>query len=100
MIVVKGEVKVKPDRRDEALGALDALIEATRAETGCGAYVFARDVGDTDVVHVFEQWADDEALEAHMGAPHLAEFMSAAAGAIESASFTRYDVSGSRSLLG
>lgn len=100
MIVVKGEVRVKPDRQDEVIGALHGLIESTRAEEGCAVYVFARDVADPNLVHVFEQWAGEEALNAHMAAPHLAEFMTAAAGAVESASFTRYDVSGTRSLLG
>jgi len=100
VIVIKGEVSVNPDHQDDALAALDALIASTRAEAGCDAYVFARDVGDPNLVHVFEQWADGEALDAHMGAPHMAEFLSATAGALEGASFTRYDVSDSRPLFG
>lgn len=100
MVVIKGEVRMKPDGRETALAHLPALLAATRAEPGCGAYLFLPDPDDPHLVHVFEEWADDAALEAHMGSAHIAEFMTATAGAVEGASFTRYDVTGSRPLMG
>jgi len=100
MVVIKGEVRLKAESRDAAVGALPALLAATRAEPGCGAYLFLPDLDDPNLVHVFEEWADEAALEAHMGSAHIAEFMAATAGAVEGATFTRYDVTGSRPLMG
>jgi len=99
MIVVKGEIRVKADGKDDALAALGPAIETTRAEAGNAAYVYARDIADPNLIHVFEEWADEDALNAHMVAPHVAELMGAVAGVMESASFTRYDATGSRSLF-
>jgi len=74
MIVIAGSVRVKPERREEALRAAVRMMEATRAEPGCRAYRFSADLVDPALVHVFEEWESDEALAAHFGSPHMAEF--------------------------
>jgi quinol monooxygenase YgiN len=99
MIVVKGELRVQPEDQEALAPALVTLIEATRAEPGCGAYLYMRDLDDPAVVHVFEQWDDEDALTAHMGAPHMAEFLASAAGVVRDATFTRYDATGSSKLF-
>lgn len=38
MIVIAGQVSVRPERRDEAVRAALAMAEATRRENGCISY--------------------------------------------------------------
>lgn len=64
-----------PAKRDEAIAAVVVAMEATRAEEGCEGYTFSADVADPGRLHVTEQWASAEAMDAHMGSPHLAELM-------------------------
>ena len=54
--------------------AMKTQVEATRAETGCEHYAFARDVLDPDRLVVSERWRDREALDAHFKEPHMAAF--------------------------
>src|SRR5262245_14067883 len=74
MIVIAGSVRVKADKRDEALQAAVRMMEATRAEPGCRAYRFSTDLTDPTLVHLFEEWDDEQALAAHFATPHMAEF--------------------------
>ena len=48
-------------------------MEATRAEEGSEGYVFCGDLEDQGRFHVSEQWASQEAIDAHMATPHLAD---------------------------
>ncbi len=74
MIVIAGSVKVKPERREQALAAARRMMDATRAEPGCRAYRFSADLVDPTLVHVFEEWESAEALAQHFASPHMAEF--------------------------
>lgn len=99
MIVVKGELQLKPEAREAALAAIRTAVEATRAEPGCAAYVYAIDIDDEHRVHVFEEWVDEDALGTHMAAPYIAELLTVMGGAVTGASLTRYDATGSRPLM-
>jgi hypothetical protein len=46
MLVVAGSVRIDPARREEALRAALAMMEATRREAGCRAYTFSADLAD------------------------------------------------------
>ena len=70
MIIVKGEVRFGEGEIERLRPAFAKNIAATRAENGCEGYAYAVDVGDPDLLHVAEQWRDEAAIEAHMGAPH------------------------------
>jgi quinol monooxygenase YgiN len=78
-IIVTGIIDLDPARRDDAIAAALAAMEATRAEEGNEGYTFSADLADPGRLHVFEQWATAEAMNAHMGSAHLAEFMAAMA---------------------
>jgi quinol monooxygenase YgiN len=94
MIVIAGTVRVRPDRRADAMAAARAMAAATLREPGCRAYRFAIDLDDPDVVHLFEEWTDGDALARHFGTPHMATFQAAIAGALaEVPAFRRYEVS-------
>jgi autoinducer 2-degrading protein len=52
---------------------LRRLAPLSRAEPGCLQYDVHRDPDDPNRFFLFERYADDEALEAHMASPHVQE---------------------------
>ncbi len=101
MIVIAGHIRIDPSKRSEAIAAAHAVMEATRQESGCSAYVFSADLADEGVFHVFEHWDSQEALDAHFKAPHMAAFQKAMGGfGVAEMKLLRYDASGARSLFG
>lgn len=100
MIVISGSLTIKPEHRDEFVAAAVAMGEASRAEDGCGDYVFTADLADANTIRVFEQWESDEALKAHFAMPHFKAFGKQLAGWVASqGSFTRYEVASSGDLF-
>jgi len=93
MIVISGTIDFDPAKAEEAIAATDTLCAATRQEAGNAAYEYWQDPHNPGRLRVFEEWADDDALNAHMAAPHMAEFMGAAGGfGITGIDISRYDV--------
>jgi len=80
MIVISGTITLDPAKADAAHEAIVTLVAATRAEPGNITYEYTRDHADAGYWRVFEEWADQAAVDAHMGAPHMAEFMGAMGG--------------------
>ena len=94
MLVLAGTVKVKPEKRSEAVRAALKMAKASQAEPGCRAYAFYADLEDPNTVLIFECWESDAALQAHFQSPHMAEFNAAIAGFLAALpSFDRYEVS-------
>lgn len=92
MIVIAGSVRLDPARMARAQGAMARMIEASRGEPGCLAYSYALDVLEPGLVRVFEVWRDEAAFEAHLGAPHLAEWRAAWPGiGLSDWALSRYD---------
>ena len=83
MIHVVATLRVDPACREEFLRMFADLTPLVHAEEGCIEYTSTIDlttsidaqqpVGD-DAVVVIEKWESIAALEAHLGAPHMAEF--------------------------
>ena len=91
-ILVTGTIDFDPAKRDDAIAAVTACMEATRAEDGCERYVFSGDLTDPGRLYVSEQWASQEAMDIHMATPHLAALMGAMGGlGITAASLTKWD---------
>ncbi len=74
MIIVAGTARIaEPDlERARVLGM--NMVKATRLEAGCLAYSFAADLEDPCLIHIFERWDDQTALDAHFQTPHMAAF--------------------------
>ncbi len=72
MIVIEGTIRVRDV--GAARPAMQAMIEASRAEAGCIAYAYSVDLLDPTLVRVHERWESRAALAAHAAAPHLAEW--------------------------
>jgi quinol monooxygenase YgiN len=71
-LIVAGTVRVPPANVDTFRPHMVAMMTASRAEDGCIAYGYAEDVGEPGLIHVFEAWRDQAALEVHFATPHMA----------------------------
>jgi|APFre7841882724_1041349.scaffolds.fasta_scaffold68787_2 quinol monooxygenase YgiN len=68
-IIVAGTVDVDPAKRAQILIAGLPHIEAARVEKGCIHYVWSADNVDPGRIYVFEEWATQADLAAHLKAP-------------------------------
>jgi quinol monooxygenase YgiN len=72
-VVVVAEIGILPEKRDEALAALEALCTATHAEDeGCELYALQLDPADESHVFMIEKWESAEALQKHNASDHIA----------------------------
>jgi quinol monooxygenase YgiN len=100
MIVVSGQLPLRPDARDRAIDAARTMAAASEAEAGCTAYRFAIDVDDPNLLHLFECWESQEAIDTHSASAHMAEFMQLAGEVLGGTpEITRYEVSSSGPLF-
>jgi quinol monooxygenase YgiN len=101
MIIVKGEVRFGDGEIARLTPALEKNIAATRAEEGCEGYHYAVDLLDPNLLHVAEQWSGEDAIAAHMQAPHMGELMTALGSAkIEAMRIDAYEAHFLRTILG
>lgn len=95
MIQINGTIQLAPGTvaaKPDVVEAIRAMVAASRAEEGCITYTFAQDMSDPDVLIIYEQWRDLEALGAHGASAHMAEFRKVlAANPPVSASLRRYE---------
>jgi quinol monooxygenase YgiN len=82
MIVVVGRVRTDVDRRAELLRIGQTVAAFSRQEPGCISYQICQDTEDEDAFVFVEQWESEDALQAHFGTAHIAQFMAAIRGAI------------------
>jgi quinol monooxygenase YgiN len=79
VLVVIASLSGKSDKRAECVAALAKAAAASRADAGCLGYTFTVDVENPDHYVSVELWEDQASLDAHFGAPHVAELMTLAA---------------------
>lgn len=80
MIVVTGVIEIDSEHVWPATTAAGKMIEATQKEEGCITYCFSVDITNQRKFRIYEEWASEEALAAHMKTPHMAEFRKALSG--------------------
>jgi quinol monooxygenase YgiN len=76
-VLIAGTVRVPPANVEAFRPHMVDMMTATRAEDGCAAYGYAEDVGEPGLMHVFEVWRDQAALDAHFKTPHMAAWRAA-----------------------
>lgn len=76
MLLIVGTIRLPSEKLPDALPAMKAMIEASRAEDGCEEYSYAQDVFDHGLIHVTEIWRDQAALDRHFASRHLADWRS------------------------
>ncbi|MCU7821884.1 putative quinol monooxygenase [Kitasatospora sp. DSM 101779] len=72
-VTVVGRAVAKPGKRDELERRLRAVIVPTHAEEESIHYSMHQDLDDPDVFLAIERWPGRDALERHLGTPHLTE---------------------------
>lgn len=85
-----------PSEREQFLAGREDMMRASRAEDGCLEYTYAADPIDPRRVVLFERWASQEALDAHIAAMRAAPRPTAPGIVPISSSIIFYDVSGER----
>ncbi|HEY2710400.1 MAG TPA: putative quinol monooxygenase [Caulobacteraceae bacterium] len=76
-LIVAGTVRVPPQNLDGLRPHMAQMMAASRAEDGCTAYGYAEDVTEPGLIHVFEIWRDQAALDAHFQTDHMARWRAA-----------------------
>jgi quinol monooxygenase YgiN len=77
MLIVAGTVRVPPANLDAFRPHMAAMMAASQAEAGCFDYNYAEDVTQAGLIHVFERWESQDALDAHFQTPHMAAWRAA-----------------------
>ena len=79
MISIFVSIKVKPGYRERFIEAtLDDARGSVADEPGCFRFDVLQDDSDPDLIHLYEVYADEAALEAHRQAPHYETWRSIA----------------------
>ena len=98
MVIVGGTFELEPDKRDLFLASRADMMRTSRGEPGCLEYTFCADPLDAGRVVLFERWADQDALDAHI-VIRRADTPSSETDVVPiSSSIMIYDVSGERRL--
>ena len=70
-------MKIQDGKEQEAVAQLERMIVAVaEKEPGAIAYAFHRSQDDQSQVVLYESYVDNEAFQAHMKTPHMAELRS------------------------
>ena len=75
MIIVHGNIPLKPERRDEALELARQMSEATQREDGCISYDFFIGLRDPNTLLLFQEWESMDALMGHFQTEHMKSFL-------------------------
>jgi quinol monooxygenase YgiN len=75
MLIVLAEARFDPAQTEEVRAVARPMIEASRAEPGCGGYDYAFDLLEPDLMRVRELWKEKQALKDHFATPHMAAFL-------------------------
>jgi quinol monooxygenase YgiN len=98
-LIIAGTVRLPKENLDAIRPHMVAMMTASQAEDGCHAYNYADDVADSGLIHIFEIWRDQAALDAHFKSEHMARWRAAGADfAISDRRLFLYDVAGGRPL--
>ena len=90
-LTIVANIKAKSDKINLVKTELEKLIAPTLAEAGCINYDLHQDNENPAHFLFFENWESRELWQAHMGAPHLADYLKATEGAV--AEFTVHEMS-------
>ncbi len=71
-------IYMKPEHRERLLEELrNDAYGSERHEPGCMMFNITQDDSDSSVLHLFEVYRDDAAIDAHVAAPHFQRFAEA-----------------------
>ena len=68
------KLETRPGMRDEAIAVIQEALDAVKGEEGTLLYLLNADPNDENVLYFYEAYANQDALNAHVGAPWFAAF--------------------------
>jgi quinol monooxygenase YgiN len=74
-IVLNVHMEAKDGREEDLARELQSLVAPTRQEQGCLTYELHRDPENDKMFMFYEQFADQTALDAHIGASYFKRFL-------------------------
>ena len=83
-LTIVANIHAKADKVELVKSELMKLIQTTRAEAGCVNYDLHQDNDNPAHFLFYENWTSRELWQQHMGAPHLAAYLEAVDGAVDS----------------
>jgi quinol monooxygenase YgiN len=96
-VILAGTVRFSLDKLDAAQAVMMEMMRLSREEDGCIEYVYSEDLIHPGVMHVFEVWRDQAALDAHHNAPHFQQWKAErAALGMTDRKLVHYDVAATR----
>jgi quinol monooxygenase YgiN len=96
-LIVAGVYRIPPENLAALRPHMLTVIAATRGEAGCLDYAYSEDVGEPGLIHVFELWTDQGALDAHFQSAHMKAWQEVRAGyGLYGRDISVYDVAGQR----
>jgi quinol monooxygenase YgiN len=98
MVIVAGTMELDPAQREAFLAGRLEAMRSSRAEPGCLEYTMSADPTDPGRVMLFERWARQEDLDAHLAAMRSRPASPGASIAPRKASIFVYEVSAERPL--
>jgi quinol monooxygenase YgiN len=69
-ILINGTVQFSPEQAEKAMQEAAQLMADTRAQKGCRHYVWSIDPARPGTVYVYENWATEADLAAHLAGPY------------------------------
>lgn len=92
MIIIHAVLPIRPDARDQFLGAASELVEASNAEAGVLEYGLQESVAIPNTFTMIERYTDQAALDAHHGSEHFTTAIAALPGWVSGPpTFSRYN---------
>lgn len=82
-LTILAQITATPGKEALVEAELKKLIDITRAEEGCINYDLHKDNEKPGFFVFYENWESRELWQTHMNAPHLAAYMAATEGAVE-----------------
>jgi quinol monooxygenase YgiN len=99
MIALIGSMRFPAENIESLLPHVRELVRQTNLHDGCIAYDVGQDVLEPGVLRFSEVWPDQESLNRHLAAPHIAPWRQACQDhGIMDRNFAVYDTDGPRSL--
>ena len=82
-LTIVANIHAAADKIDLVKAELEKLVPITRAEDGCVQYDLHQNNDDPAHFLFYETWTSRDLWQIHMNAPHLAAYMAATEGAVE-----------------
>ena len=92
-VIIAAQIEVAAERRNDALTAASSIIDSIVLQKGCIRYDWAADCRNPELIIVFEEWADQSALDQHFAGPNFGKMNALLAEiGIKSAAAKKYGV--------